>query len=124
MTGGLLDRARLTELVEQVGPEAAAGTVDHVLAMMASRVSRLRQAVATGEDRRDVALSLACSATMVGAHALAEAATRCRTESGAAAERALAEVEALAGPTCHALRGARAAFVVASDSGPAVPGPA
>lgn len=105
-----LDRARLSELVEQVGPEATGVMVDLFLEMAPARLARLRQAVATREDLRDVALSLACSATMVGAHALADAATRCRTEDGAAAERALAEVEALAGPTCHALRGARAAL--------------
>lgn len=106
----MLDRSRLGELVDQVGPEAAAGMVDHFVEMLAGRVARLRGALASGEGLRDVSLSLACSAEMLGALTLADAATRCRTTDGAAAERALAEVEAMAGPTCHALRGARAAL--------------
>ncbi|MCM3661615.1 hypothetical protein M3148_11530 [Georgenia satyanarayanai] len=110
MTGGPLDRGPLTGLVEQVGTGAAVGMIDRFLDMAGERLARLRQAVATGEDLRDVSLSLACSAQMLGARDLADAATRCRTTEGAAAERALAEVEALAGPTCHALRGARAAL--------------
>ncbi|WP_152193089.1 hypothetical protein [Georgenia satyanarayanai] len=105
-----MDRSQLAELVGQVGAETAAGMVERFVAMMGGRLGALRQAVAGDDDRRDVSLSLACSATMLGAHALADAATRCRTEDGAGAERALAEVEALAGPTCHALRGARAAL--------------
>lgn len=110
MTGGPLDRGPLTDLVGQVGAEAAAGMIDRFLDMTTERLARLRQAVATGEDLRDVSLSLACSAQMLGALALADAATRCRTGDGAEVERALAEAEALAGPTCHALRGARAAL--------------
>ncbi|WP_454085893.1 hypothetical protein [Georgenia sp. Marseille-Q6866] len=110
MTGDLLDRGPLTDLVAQVGAQAAAGMIDRFLDMTGERLARLRQAVATGEDLRDVSLSLACSAQMLGALALADAATRCRTAQGAGVERALAEVEALAGPTCHALRGARAAL--------------
>lgn len=110
MTGGQLDRSRLTVLVTEVGPAATGVMVDQFVEMLAGRVTRLRQAVASGEGLRDVSLSLACSAEMLGALALADAATRCRTTDGASAERALAEVEALAGPTCHALRGARAAL--------------
>ncbi|PYF99153.1 hypothetical protein SAMN05216184_10835 [Georgenia satyanarayanai] len=110
MNEGALDRSQLSGLVEQVGVQATAGMVDRFIEMVPARLSRLRLAVVTGEDLRDVSLSLGCSAQMLGAHALADAATRCRTEHGAAAERALAEVEALAGPTCHALRGARAAL--------------
>jgi HPt (histidine-containing phosphotransfer) domain-containing protein len=110
MSGGPVDRERLTGLLTEVGPVATGGMLDRFVDMMAGRVSRLRHAVATGEELLDVTLSLACSAEMLGAHALADAATRCRTEEGAGAERALAEVEALAGPTCHALRGARAAL--------------
>lgn len=107
---GTLERSRLTVLVAEVGPAVTGRMVEHFLDMLAGRLARLRQAVATGENVRDVSLSLACSAEMLGALALAEAATRCRTEHGATAERALAQVEALAGPTCHALRGARAAL--------------
>lgn len=110
MTGGPLERSYLTVLVTEVGPAATGGMVDHFIDMLAGRVARLRQALSSGQDVRDIALSLACSAEMLGALPLADAATRCRTEDGAAAERALAEVEALAGPTCHALRGARAAL--------------
>lgn len=110
MTGGTLERSHLTVLVTEVGPAATGGMVDHFVDMLAGRVTRLRQALASGEGLRDVSLSLSCSAEMLGALPLAGAATRCRTEQGAAAERALAEVEALAGPTCHALRGARAAL--------------
>lgn len=110
LAGEVLDRGPLRDLVDQVGAQAAAGMIDHFLAMTVQRLARLRQAVAAGEDVRDVSLSLACSAQMLGALALADAATRCRTAQGAGVERALAEVEALAGPTCHALRGARAAL--------------
>lgn len=111
MTGSALDRSRLAVLVTEVGPAATGVMVDHFVEMLAGRITRLRRAVESGEGLRDVSLSLACSAEMLGALALADAATRCRTTDGAAAaERALAEVEALAGPTCHALRGARAAL--------------
>jgi len=101
----VLDPAALARLRADVGAATAEGMVDHFLAMLPERVERLRRAVAAGEpaELRDAELSLGCSATMLGAHALADACARSRTATGEAARTVLAEIEDHAAATAAAL---------------------
>lgn len=100
-------------LRDQVGPAAVTGMIDRFLLMLPDRVDRLRDAVAAGEwpELRDAALSLGCSATMLGAHPLAAACARAQGAGPTDAAAALVEVERLAGATAPALAHARGAVL-------------
>ena len=102
---GVVDGANLVRLRDDVGPAAAAGMVDRFLAMLPQRLDRLRLAVAAGEaaELRDAALSLGCSATMLGAHRLAAVCDQCRTATGERATEVLAELGSVAAATASAL---------------------
>lgn len=101
----MVDHASLTRLVTDVGEAATAGMVDRFVTMLPGRVARLRGAVAAGEpaELRDAALSLGCSASMLGAHALAAASAHCRTAHRGAVAEAVAELERVASATRRAL---------------------
>lgn len=66
-------------LADEVGVEAVAGMRDRFVALLPGRVARLGAALAAGEapELRDAALSLSCSATMLGAHGSLRSATPC-----------------------------------------------
>ncbi|MGC5614954.1 hypothetical protein [Georgenia sp. Z1491] len=69
----VLDRSTLLALAEDIGQEATDELVARFLAMLDERLARIRRASDTDELQVAV-LSLACSAAMLGADALAEAA--------------------------------------------------
>ena len=84
----MVDATSVTRLEEDVGADAAAGMIDRFIALLPGRIERLRRAVAAGEwaELRDAALSLSCSATMLGAGRLAALCDRCRAEATVPAE--------------------------------------
>ncbi len=97
----VVDRARIAQLEEEVGHDAALGMVDRFVDLLPTRVARLRDAVASGEapEVRDASLSLGGPASMLGADRLAEIAATCRAADVVLARQALAELEQLAAAT-------------------------
>jgi len=97
----VVDRARIAQLEEEVGHDAALGMVDRFVDLLPTRVARLREAVTSGEapELRDASLSLGGPAAMLGADRLAEVAATCRAADAVLARQALAELEQLAKAT-------------------------
>lgn len=120
MDGDVLDRSSIARLHDDVGPAAAASMVDRFLAMLPERLARLRRAVTAGDppELRDATLSLACSATMLGAERLAAAVTRCRTADRSAVLAALAQAEQTAAAAARALRAAGSLSGTRTSAGP------
>lgn len=90
-------------LADDVGVEAVAGMRDRFVALLPGRVARLGAALAAGEapELRDAALSLSCSATMLGAHRLAALCDALR--GGDLPAEPVRELEDVAAATCRAL---------------------
>lgn len=105
MSGTAVDPGPVARLRDDVGPEAARGMLDRFLDLLPGRVARLHAAVAAGEapELRDAALSLSCSATMLGAHRLAAVSERLRGTDVTAAPPALRELERVGQETRQSL---------------------
>lgn len=104
-----VDPGVLHALAADVGRETAAGVIERFVAMLEVRLTRIRTAP-DPDELRVAALSLACSASMLGAEPLARSARSLRMsdlapdlDDGPREERALSRLDALARCTADEL---------------------